>query len=103
MNFQDVMVIDAWAKPESGSYGWGFVGLGVALFLPLVLVGLYAYIKDKRDRKAAEAAYLAGKLPGSNPPTSAPHPLLIAMLLIRVVFMACHLNLSVPLPCAFAA
>jgi hypothetical protein len=62
LNFDNVLVIES-GHPEPASYGWTFVGLGVALILPFPLALYVAHRRDKRQRQEARIAYEAGELP----------------------------------------
>jgi hypothetical protein len=53
-DFKDVVVIEGGERPPAPREGWGYVGLGVVLLLPLVGMFAFALLKDRRDRKAAE-------------------------------------------------
>jgi hypothetical protein len=65
LNFDDPIIIDM-GHPEPASYGWKFIGIGVALIVPLPLVFYLAHRKDQRNRQAAKALYDAGLLPNWN-------------------------------------
>jgi hypothetical protein len=54
-----VLIIEAGRKPAPPREGWGFIGLGMALMLPLAGLFGYAWWKDRGDRRR-RAACLAG-------------------------------------------
>jgi hypothetical protein len=66
-NFDAALVIDWGAKPPPVSSGWSFVGLGILLMLPLVGTFLYAWLHDRRQRRASALVNLAWQSPAGGP------------------------------------
>jgi hypothetical protein len=74
LDLDHALLFDEGATPTTPSVGWSFIGLGVALFLPLALCIVLSVAKDRRERERARVLYEAGMLPGP-PPSRRPAPL----------------------------
>ena len=53
LHFGNAMVIEKGGTPVSSQLSWGFVSLGVVLWLPMVLIVVLSYLKDRRSQQAA--------------------------------------------------
>jgi hypothetical protein len=65
------MVLDSGARPEAVGAGVWQLLLGIALIAPLVLVFLGAWLLDRRQRRAAQAALEGGTLDPFGPKSRA--------------------------------
>jgi hypothetical protein len=67
-NFDNVFIIDWGAKPPPVTTGLGFLGLGLLLMLPLVGTFVYAWLQDRRQKRASALVNLAWQTPASGSP-----------------------------------
>jgi hypothetical protein len=62
LDFHNALVIDSGRSPSPPDIGRSTIAFGLVLFVPLLVSIACGILKDRRERREAEAALAAGKL-----------------------------------------